>query len=111
MGPVSGRAVPPTPHYSLIEGRAPQFARSLGSPVGGPEHMFLARLHAGGWPVTVISPLVDLARAEAAVLAIVSSPGYSPPPRPRLLVPDGYVRTRGAGVAFELGDDYLGVEH
>jgi hypothetical protein len=26
-------------------------------------------------------------------------------------VPDGFVLTRGGAVAFELGDDYLGVEH
>jgi len=111
MGLVFDRTVSPTAHYYMIEGRAAEIARSLGSPVGGPEHMFLAMLHDGGWPVTVISPLVDLAQAEAAVLAIVSSPGYSPPPRPRFLVSNGYVRTHGAGVAFELGDDYLGVEH
>jgi len=111
MGLVFDGTVSPTPHYYMIEGRAAEIARSLGSPVGGPEHLFLAMLHDGGWPVIVISPLVDLAQAEAAVLAIVSSPGYSPPPRPRFLVSNGYVRTHGAGVAFELGDDYLGVEH
>jgi hypothetical protein len=111
MGLVFDRTVSPTAHYYMIEGRAAEIARSLGSPVGGPEHMFLAMLHDGGWPVTVISPLLDLAEAEAAVLAIVSSPGYSPPPRPRFLVPDGFVLTRGGEVAFELGDGYLGVEH
>jgi hypothetical protein len=111
MAPVFDRTVSPTAHYYRVEGRAAEIARSFGSPIGGPEHMFLAMLHDGGWPVTVISPLVDLAQAEAAVLAILSSPGYSPPPRSRFLVPDGYVRTHGAGVAFELGDDYLGVEH
>ena len=111
MGLVFDRTVSPTAQYYMIKGRAAEIARSLGSPVGGPEHMFLAMLHDGGWPVTVISPLLDLAQAEAAVLAIVSSPGYSPPPRPRFLVPDGFVLTRGAEVAFELGDDYLGVEH
>ena len=111
MGLVFDRTVSPTAHYYMIEGRAAEIARSLGSPVGGPEHMFLAMLHDGGWPMTVISPLLDLAQAEAAVLAIVSSPGYSPPPRPRFLVPDGFVLTRGGEVAFELGDGYLGVEH
>jgi hypothetical protein len=111
MSLVSDKAVSPTPHYYVILGRAAEIARSSGSSVGGPEHMFLAMLHDGGWPVTVISPLVDLAQAEAAVLSILSSPGYSPPPRSRFLVPNGYVRTRGGEVAFELGDDYLGVEH
>jgi Clp amino terminal domain, pathogenicity island component len=111
MSLASGKAVSPTPHYYVILGRAAEIARSLGSQAGGPEHMFLAMLHDGGWPVTVISPLVDLAQAEAAVLSILSGPGYSPPPRSRFLVPNGYVLTRGGEVAFELGDDYLGVEH
>ena len=111
MSLVPDRAISPTPHYYEIRGRAAEIARSFGSPVGGPEHMFLAMLHDGGWPVSVISPLADLAQAEEAVLSILGSPGYSPPPRPRLLVPSGFVRSRGAEVAFELGDDYLGVEH
>jgi len=111
MSLVPDRAISPTPHYYEIRGRAAEIARSFGSPVCGPEHMFLAMLHDGGWPVSVISPLADLAQAEEAVLSILGSPGYSPPPRPRLLVPSGFVRSRGAEVAFELGDDYLGVEH
>jgi Clp amino terminal domain, pathogenicity island component len=111
MGLEFGRTVSPMAHYYRVEGRAAEIARSLGSPVGGPEHMFLAMVRDGGWPMTVISPLVDLAQAEAAVLSIISSPGYSPPPRPRFLVPNGYVWSRGAEVAFELGDEYLGTEH
>lgn len=58
-------------------GRAAEIARAIGSPAGGAEHMFLGMLHDGGWPVSVISHLVDLDRAEAAVLAIINSPGYS----------------------------------
>jgi hypothetical protein len=68
-------------------------------------------LHDGGWPVTVISGLVDLSRAEAAVLAILDSPGYTPPPRPRFLVREVHVRLWGAEVAVEMGDSYVGVEH
>ena len=107
-------ALSPTPHYYEIKGRAAEIARALGSPVGGAEHLFLGMLHDGGWPVSVISGLVDLGQAEAAVLDILSGPGYSPPPPPRLprfLVRDGYVQTWGAEVAFEMGDSYLGVEH
>jgi hypothetical protein len=111
MSLVSDRTVSPTPHYYVIQGRAAEIARSFGSPVGGPEHMFLGMLHDGGWPVDVISPLADLARAEEAVLSILGSPGYAPPPKPRLLVPSDFVWSQGAEVAFELGDDYLGVEH
>jgi len=111
----------PTPHYYKIMGRAAEIARALGSPVGGAEHLFLGILHDGGWPVSAISGLVDLARAEAAVRAILDSPGYSPPPPPPVFgalaamapgVRNGYVEPSwGVGVAVEMGDSYLGVEH
>lgn len=93
-------------------GRAAEIARTLGSPVGGAEHLFLGMLHDGGWPVRAISGLVDLARAEAAVRAILGDPGYSPPPPPRLFVPGQYAQPGwGAGVAVEMGDSHLGTEH
>jgi hypothetical protein len=101
----------PTPHYYEIMGRAAEIARASGSRVGGAEHLFLGMLHDGGWPVCVISGLVDLARAEAAVRGILDSPGYSPPPPPRVFVRNDYVQPLGAGVAFERGDSYLGAEH
>ncbi len=104
-------ALSPTPHYYEIKGRAAEIARALGSPVGGAEHLFLGMLHDGGWPVNVISGLVNLGLAEAAVFNILSGPGYSPPPPPRVLFRDGYVRTWGAEVAFDMGDSYIGVEH
>jgi Clp amino terminal domain, pathogenicity island component len=111
MGRAFDGALSPTPHYYVIKGRAAEIARALGSPVGGAEHLFLGMLHDGGWPVSVISDLVDLGRAEAAVLGIVNGPGYSPPPAPRFLAGDGYVQTWGADVAFHMGDSYIGVEH
>ena len=111
----------PTPHYYEITGRAKEIARALGSPVGGAEHLFLGMLHDSGWPVSAISGLVDLARAEAAVRGILESPGYSPPPPPPLFetlaaiapgVRNGYVEPSwGVGVAIEMGDSYLGMEH
>ena len=101
----------PTPHYYEIKGRAAEIARALGSPVGGAEHLFLAMLHDGGWPVSVVSGLVDLARAEAAVHGILDSPGYAPPPPLLVLVRNGSVESWGAGVAVEMGDSHLGVEH
>lgn len=104
-------ALSPTPHYYQIEGRAAEIARALGSPVGGAEHLFLGMLHDGGWPVSVISGLVDLDCVEAAVMGILNGPGYLPPPVPRFLVPKGYVQPWGGDVAFELGDSYIGVEH
>jgi Clp amino terminal domain, pathogenicity island component len=101
----------PTPHYYEIRGRAAEIARTFGSPVGGAEHLFLGMLHDGGWPVSVISGQVDLGRTEAAVIGLIDDPGYSPPPRPRTLVPDGHVRMWGAEVAIEMGDSYIGLEH
>lgn len=107
----SDEAMSPTPHYYTIMGRAAEIARTLGSPLGGAEHLFLGMLHDGGWPVSAISPLVDPGRAEEAVLAIMRDPGYSPPPPPRIFVPDGHVQHWGAYLAVEMGDSYLGVEH
>jgi hypothetical protein len=102
----------PTPHYYMVEGRAAEIARALGSPASGAEHLFLAMLHDSGWPVSAISGLVDLDRAEAAVLSILDGPGYSPPPPPRFIGANGYVQPSwGAGVAAEMGDSHLGLEH
>jgi hypothetical protein len=106
-----GRRLSPTPRYHRIEGRAAEIARAMGSPVGGAEHLFLAMLHDVSWPVSVISGLVDLDRAEAAVLGILNDPGYSPPPPPRFFVGEGHVEMWGAKLAHDMGDSYLGVEH
>jgi hypothetical protein len=100
-----------TPHYYEIQGRAAEIARALGSPAGGAEHLFLGMLHDGGWPVSVIADLADLGLAEEAVLAIVASPGYTPPAGPRVRLRGSHVPAWGAEVAFELGDSYIGVEH
>lgn len=110
MGRASDGVLSLTPHYYQIMGRAAEIARAQGSPAGGAEHLFLGMLHDGGWPVSLISPLVDLGQAEAAVLGIVKSPGYSPPPAPRLPVRN-YVQPWGADVAAEMGDSYIGLEH
>jgi hypothetical protein len=105
----------PTPHYYEIRGRAAEIARAYGSPVAGAEHLFLAMLHDGGWPVSAISGLVDLARAEAAVRTILDGPGYpppAPPPRSLPLVPGRNVQPLwGVGVAAEMGGSHLGLEH
>jgi hypothetical protein len=112
MGRESEGMLSPTPHYYEIRGRAAEIARASGSPAGGAEHLFLAMLHDGGWPLSAISDLVDLARAEAAVLSILDSPGYSPPPPARFPARNGYVEPSwGVRVAVEMGDSYLGVEH
>jgi hypothetical protein len=103
--------VSPTPRYHEIKGRAAEIARAFGSPAGGAEHLFLGLLHDGGWPVSVISGMVDLERAEAAVLGIMNGPGYAPPPPPPPFAGNGYMQPWGADVAFEMGDSYLGLEH
>jgi hypothetical protein len=102
----------PTPQYHELRGRAAEIARASASSVGGPEHLFLGMLHDGGWPVRAIAGLVDLARAEAAVRGIMDSPGYSPPPPYRGSFVRGPVPPLwGAGIAAEMGDSHLGVEH
>jgi hypothetical protein len=106
-----GQRLSPTPHYCQIQGRAAEIARAMGSQVAGPEHLFLGMLHDGGWPVTVLSGLVDLGRAEAGVLDILNGPGYAPPPPPRTPGRDSYVHLWGAEVAAQLGDPYVGLEH
>jgi len=111
MGRAFAGALSPAAHYYEIEGRAAEIARALGSPVAGAEHLFLGMLHDGGWPVNVISGLVDLGRTEVAVLGILNEPGYSPPAPPQFLVREGYVQPLGAEVAFDMGDSYIGVEH
>lgn len=113
MGQALDGMLSPNPHYYEIRGRAAEIARALGSPVGGAEHLFLGMLHDGGWPVSVISGLVDLGRTEAAVLGLVNDPGYQAPlaPPPPFCTGPGYVQPWGADVAFQMGDTYLGVEH
>jgi hypothetical protein len=111
MDQVFEGALSPTPHYYETMGRAAEIARALGSKTGGAEHLFLGMLHDGGWPVNVISGLVDLGRAEAVVLDILSGPGYTPPPAPRFLARNSHVQIWGAEVAVEMGDSHIGLEH
>src|ERR1700761_5652922 len=92
MGRDSTGMLSPTPHYYMVEGRAAEIARAFGSPASGAEHLFLAMLHDGGWPVRAISGLVDLARAEAAVRDVLNSPSYSPPPPAPFFGASGYVQ-------------------
>ena len=104
-------SISPTPHYYRIEGRAAEIARAMGSPVAGAEHFFLGMLHDGGWPVSVLARLADPGEAEAAVLAIVSAPGYAPPSLPARAMLTSRAQVWGAHVAHEMGDSYMGVEH
>ncbi len=101
----------PTPATYRVEGRAAEIARSFGYRGCGPEHLFLGMLHDGSWPVSAVAGLVDAGQAEAAVLAIINSPGYTPPPPPQFPLQDGYVPPLGVRIAVELGDSYRGLEH
>ena len=111
MGQPFNGGLSPNPHYYEMRGRAAEIARALGSPAGGAEHLFLGMLHDGGWPLSTVSHLVDLGEAEAAVLGILNSPGYLPPPPPRFPGRAGDVQPWGFKTAAELGDSYVGVEH
>ena len=94
----------PTARYYQVRGRAEEIALSGGAgPVAG-EHLLLAMLHDGSWPVIVCADagLLDPERAETAVVAAMNAPDYTPSaPAP----------LAGRGIAAELGDSHLGVEH
>jgi hypothetical protein len=94
----------PTPHYYEVRGRAAEIARSMAAGRVAAEHLFLAMLHDGGWPVSVLTNagLIDADQVEGAVVAAMSAPGYTPSVGASL--PGG--RTAGA-----LGDSYIGLEH
>jgi hypothetical protein len=63
------------------------------------EHLFLAMLHDGGWPVSVLTGagILDADQAENAVVAAMSAPGYIPSAGPPL---------PGGRIARQLGDSY-----
>jgi hypothetical protein len=102
-GPFEGM-LSPTPHYYEVRGRAAEIARSMGAGRVAAEHLFLAMLHDGGWPVIVLTGagLIDVDQVEIAVVAAMSAPGYTPSAGASL----GGGRTAGA-----LGDSYIGLEH
>jgi hypothetical protein len=102
-GPFEGM-LSPTPHYYQVRGRAAEIARSMGSGRVTTEHLFLAMLHDGGWPVIVLTGagLMDADQVESAVVAAMSAPGYTASAGPSLA---------GGRTAGELGDSYIGLEH
>jgi hypothetical protein len=81
MARITTHGIDPTGGFYQVIGRAEEIARFMGSPVAGPEHYFLGLLHANSWPVSFLADrgILDPAVAEAAVLAIIGAPGYSPP--------------------------------
>jgi hypothetical protein len=102
-GPFEGM-LSPTPHYYEVRGRAAEIARSAGAGRVAAEHLLLAMLHDGGWPVIVLTGagLIDADQVEIALVAAMSAPGYTPSAGPPL----GGGRTAGA-----LGDSHIGLEH
>jgi ATP-dependent Clp protease ATP-binding subunit ClpA len=99
-------AVSPNPACYRILGRAEEIARMMNSPHVRAEHMFLAIIHDDrAMPAQVLSGLVDLNMAEAAVIEEVGKSAGRPaerPSRPELA---------GTQVAAEMGDSYLGTWH
>lgn len=93
MGRITTTGIDPTGGFHEVIGRAEEIARVMGSPVAGPEHFFLGLLHANSWPVRILAErgILDPDEAEAAVMSIISAPGYcllrSSPPLPRLRWP------------------------
>jgi ATP-dependent Clp protease ATP-binding subunit ClpA len=81
MGRITTTGIKPTGSFFEIIGRAEEIARIMGSPVAGPEHFFLGMLHADSWPIYLLAErgILDPDEAEAAVMSIISAPGYSPP--------------------------------
>jgi hypothetical protein len=104
-GPCEGM-LSPTPHYYQVQGRAAEIARTMGSGRVTTDHLFLAMLHDGGWPVIVLTGAglidVDVDRVERSVVAAMSAPGYTASAGAPL---------PGGQTAGELGDSYIGLEH
>jgi ATP-dependent Clp protease ATP-binding subunit ClpA len=82
MGRITSSGIDPTGSFYEVIGRAEEIARTMGSQVAGPEHFFLGLLHANSWPIRILAErgILDPGEAEAAVISIISAPGYSPPP-------------------------------
>ena len=103
-GPSEGM-LSPTPHYYTVRGRAAEIARGMGAERVATEHLFLAMLHDGGWPVSLLTSarIIDAEEAEGAVVAAMNAPGYRPAAAGRSLP--------GGRIAGELGDSHIGLEH
>lgn len=82
MGRITTTGIDPTGSFHEVIGRAEEIARVMGSPVASPEHFLLGLLHANSWPIRILAErgILDPGEAEAAVMSIISAPGYSPPP-------------------------------
>jgi ATP-dependent Clp protease ATP-binding subunit ClpA len=93
-----------TPRYYTILGRAAEIARAAGAEQASADHLFLAMLHDGGWPLSVLTEagMIDLDQLEAAVLAGMRAAGDPPSAGPAL---------PGGRLAHDLGDSYIGVDH
>jgi ATP-dependent Clp protease ATP-binding subunit ClpA len=93
-----------TPRYYTILGRAAEIARGAYAEPVAAEHLFLAILHDGGWPLSVLTGagMIDLDQVEGAVVAAMNAAGYTP---------SAGVSMWGGRTARDLGDSYIGVEH
>lgn len=104
MGGPDEARLSPTPHYDAVRERAAEIARGRGGEPVAAEHLLLAMVRDGGWPVAVLTDagIIDAGEAEGAVIAGMSAPGYAPVAALPLV---------GGQTADALGDSYLGLEH
>lgn len=93
-----------TPRYYTILGRAAEIARAAGAEHATEEHLLLAMLHDGGWPLSVLTGagMIDPDQVEDTVVAAMNTASYAPSAGPSL---------PGGRIARDLGDSYIGVEH
>jgi ATP-dependent Clp protease ATP-binding subunit ClpA len=92
-----------TPRYYTILGRAAEIALVRDAESAAAEHLFLAMLHDGGWPVSVLTAaaMIDLGQLEDAVVAAMNTAGYA----------SAGTSLPGGRTARDMGDTYIGVEH
>lgn len=117
MGRITTTGIEPTGSFHEVIGRAKEIARLMGSPAAGPEHYFLGLLHAGAWPINILAErgMLDPGEAEAAVMSIISAPGYSPPPllapAPAPPLPRDDVLMMAAKTTAAMGDSAISELH
>jgi nicotine blue oxidoreductase len=82
-GPVSNEVTPaPTPRYSRVVAAAADIARGMHHPYVGVEHLFLAIIHdRDAVPTQALAGVADLEEAEARLLELMNSAGYTTPVR------------------------------
>jgi ATP-dependent Clp protease ATP-binding subunit ClpC len=72
----------PTPRYSRVLAASADIARGMHHPYVGVEHLFLAIIRdRDAVPTQVLAGVADVEEAEARLLELMNSPGYTTPTR------------------------------